>query len=152
MESWKVIRVVDDDLPILELAAPGPDRDSGVAAILAGTKTALTGLVQIYEHAGERLPQAGQRFSVIDSDGRPAAVIELTDVRTVPISTVDDDYARAEGRAYAGAASWRTAHEQFFQSEFVSEFLGRTPVIDDQTLVVTQRFRLVEPAAGPPQP
>lgn len=61
------------DLPVLELAFPGPLRDSGVAAILAGEKTALTGLLQIYEHDGEPVPQPGQRFSVIDSnrDRRP---------------------------------------------------------------------------------
>jgi len=31
-------------MKILELAEPGPLRDSGVSAILAGTKTATTGL------------------------------------------------------------------------------------------------------------
>lgn len=140
--------MTDNNLPILELAAPGPDRDIGVRAILAGTKTAMTGLVEIHEHAAEPLPEAGQRFSVVDSDGRPKAVIELTEVRTVPISAIDDEYARAEGRGYADATEWRTAHEEFFTGEFVSEFLGRTPVIDDQTLVVTQRFRVVEPTAS----
>jgi len=94
-------------LPALELAFPGPERDSGVAAILAGTKTALTGLLQILEHAAEPVPEPGQRFSVLDSAGQPAAVIELTEVRVVPISAVDDEYARAEGRGYADAAEWR---------------------------------------------
>jgi hypothetical protein len=51
-------------LPALELAFPGPERDRGVAAILAGTKTALTGLLQILDHAGEPVPKPGQRFSV----------------------------------------------------------------------------------------
>lgn len=137
--------MTSDDLPVLELAFPGPLRDSGVAAILAGEKTALTGLLQIHQHAGEPVPQPGQRFSVIDSAGQPAAVIELTEVGVVPISTIDDDYARAEGRGYADAAQWRSAHEDFFRSEGVTDFLGGTPVIDDETLVVTERFRLVSP-------
>ena len=131
-------------LPALELAFPGPERDSGVAAILAGRKTALTGLLQILEHAAEPVPEPGQRFSVLDSAGQPAAVIELTEVRVVPISVVDDEYARAEGRGYADAAEWRRAHEDFFRSEGIAEFLGATPVIDDSTLVVTERFRLVK--------
>ncbi len=130
-------------LPALELAFPGPERDSGVAAILAGAKTALTGLLQIPEHAVP-VPEPGQRFSVPDSAGQPAAVIELTEVRVVPISAVDDDYARAEGRGYADAAEWRRAHEDFFRSEGIAEFLGAAPVIDDGTLVVTERFRLVK--------
>ncbi|MFI0813677.1 ASCH domain-containing protein [Streptomyces echinatus] len=135
-----------EDLPALELAFPGPERDRGVAAILSGQKTALTGLLEIYEHAGEVVPQMGQRFSVLDSGSRPAVTIELVDVRVVPMREIDDDFARAEGRGYADMAQWRTAHEEFFRSDGVSEFLGRTPVIDDATLVVAQRFRVsVEP-------
>lgn len=136
--------MASEDLPVLELAFPGPERDSGIAAILAGEKTALTGLLQIYEHAAEPVPQPGQRFSVVDSAGQSAAVIELTDVLVVPISEVDDNYARAEGRGYANAAQWRRAHEEFFRSEGVAAFLGAVPEISDQTLVVTERFRLVD--------
>ncbi|MEW1655511.1 ASCH domain-containing protein [Streptomyces sp. NPDC093707] len=133
-----------DDLPALELAFPGPERDRGVAAILSGQKTALTGLLEIYEHAGGAVPTAGQRFSVLDSEGRPAVIIELVDVRVVPMKEIDDDFARAEGRGYSDVGQWRTAHEEFFRSEGVSEFLGHTPVIDDDTLVVAERFRVVE--------
>jgi uncharacterized protein YhfF len=132
-----------DGLPALELAFPGPERDSGVAAILAGEKTALTGLLQLLEHAGEPVPQPGQRFSVLDSAGRPAAVIELTEVGVIPMSAVDDEYAHAEGRGYAHAVEWRAAHESFFRSEGITEFLGAEAVINDATLVVTERFRLV---------
>ncbi|GLW73854.1 RNA-binding protein [Kitasatospora phosalacinea] len=140
-----------DDLPTLELAFPGPERDRGVAAILSGRKTALTGLLEIYEHAGEAVPTAGQRFSVLDSRGRPAVTIEVVDVRVVPLGEIDDDFARAEGRGYADAAEWRAAHEEFFRSEGVSEYLGRTPVVDGRTLVVAERFRVVGPdgPAGP---
>jgi uncharacterized protein YhfF len=140
--------MTSDDLPVLELAFPGPERDSGVAAILAGEKTALTGLLQIHEHEGESVPQPGQRFSVVDSAGQPAAVIELTEVGVVPISMVDDVYARAEGRGYADAGEWRRAHEDFFRSEGVARFLGAVPVIDDDTLVVTERFRLIRPGGS----
>ncbi|MER6628818.1 ASCH domain-containing protein [Streptomyces sp. NPDC000987] len=135
------------DLPTLELAFPGPERDRGVSAILSGRKTALTGLLEIYEHAGEALPVTGQRFSVLDSAGCPAVTVEVVDVRVVPMKEIDDDFARAEGRGYSDAAQWRAAHEEFFRSSGVSEFLGHTPVIDDETLVVAERFRVVEPDA-----
>lgn len=132
-----------DALPVLEIGAPGPQRDNGLAAILAGTKTALTGLLQAYEHGGEPLPSAGDRFSVIDSNGQPAMIIEVTSVRVLPISEVDDDYAHAEGRGYASAAEWRADHEKLFRSEMFSELLGGVPDITDDTLVVTQHFRLI---------
>ncbi|MER6034023.1 ASCH domain-containing protein [Streptomyces sp. NPDC001835] len=138
-----------DDLPTLEIAFPGPERDRGVEAVLAGRKTALTGLLEIYEHAGEAVPVPGQRFSVLDSDGRPAVTIELVDVRVVPVKEIDEDFARAEGRGYADVAEWRAAHEEFFRSDGVSEYLGHTPVIDDDTLVVAERFRVVGSEASP---
>jgi uncharacterized protein YhfF len=132
-----------DDLPVLELAFPGPERDRGVAAIRRGEKTALTGLVEIYEHAGEAVPEVGQRYSVVDSAGAHAVTIELVEVRVVAMREVGDDFAHAEGRGYADAAAWRVAHQEFFRSEGVSEFLGRTPEIDGDTLVVAERFRVV---------
>lgn len=136
------------DLPVIELGRPGPERDQGIAAILAGRKTALTGLMEIHEHAGEPVPEPGQRFSLVDSAGHPAAVIEMTGVGVVPIAEVDDEYAHAEGRGYADAAEWRAAHEELFTSPEISGYLGFTPVISDGTLVVTQRFRLADGGAN----
>ncbi len=134
-----------EELPTLELAFPGPERDRGVAAILSGHKTALTGLLELLEHDGEAVPRAGQRFAVLDSDGNPAVTIELVEVRVVPVKDIDDDFARAEGRGYQDAAAWRAAHEDFFRGEGVRGYLGHTPAFDDDTLVVAERFRVVEP-------
>jgi uncharacterized protein YhfF len=134
-----------EKLPPLELAFPGPERDRGVAAILSGHKTALTGLLEIFEHDGEAVPQAGQRFAVLGSDGRPVVTIELVDVRVVPVRDIDDDFARAEGRGYPDAAAWRAAHRDFFQGDGVCSYLGHTPDFDDNTLVVAERFRVVDP-------
>ena len=63
---------------------------------------------------------------MLDSAGQPEAVIELTEVRVVPISEVDHEYARAESRGYADAAEWRRAHEDFFRSEGIAEFPSAT--------------------------
>ena len=71
------------------------------------------------------------------------AVIELTRVDLEPVSAVTDDYALAEGRGYRDAAHWRVAHEEFFRSDYVAQFLGAVPEFNDDTVVVTQRFRLV---------
>ena len=138
------------ELPVIELGRPGPERDQGIAAIRSGNKTALTGLLEILEHEGEPVPQPGQQFMLVDSAGEAALVIELTEVAVVPVSEVDDDYAHAEGRGYADAARWRAAHEELFTSPEVTAYLGFTPVIEDSTLVVTERFRLVSDGDGSP--
>jgi uncharacterized protein YhfF len=61
------------DLPAFEFAFPGPLRDRLVAAVLDGTKTTTTGLLQDYEIDGEPLPVVGKRAAVVDSAGRPVA-------------------------------------------------------------------------------
>jgi hypothetical protein len=78
-----------DDLPVAEFAFPGPLRDQLIAAILTGAKTTTTGLVADYEHENEPLPAPGLRQVVVDSAGRPAAVIETTAVRVMRLAEVD---------------------------------------------------------------
>jgi uncharacterized protein YhfF len=132
------------DLPVIEFAFPGPLRDQLVAAILTGEKTTTTGLFADYERENEPLPGPGLRQAVIDSAGRPVAVIETTAVRVMRLADVDLDHARGEGEGYASVAQWRAGHEQFWHSAEVREDLGDPDfTVSDDTLVVAQEFRLV---------
>jgi uncharacterized protein YhfF len=132
------------DLPVIEFAFPGPLRDQLVAAILTGEKTTTTGLFADYERENEPLPGPGLRQAVIDSAGRPVAVIETTAVRVMRLADVDLDHARGEGEGYASVAEWRAGHEQFWHSAEVREDLGDPDfTVSDDTLVVAQEFRLV---------
>lgn len=127
-----------------EFAFPGPLRDQLVAAILGGAKTSTTGLVVDYEHEGEALPEVGERVVVIDSDERPVAVIETTEVRVVPLSEVDLAHVIDEGEGDRSIAEWRANHESFWHGEEMREALDDPEfTVDDATLAVLQRFRLV---------
>lgn len=131
-------------LPTFEFAFPGPLRDTLVAAVLDGSKTSTTGLLIDYEHAGDPLPEVGQRSAVVDSAGRPVAVIELTGVRVVPLSQVDLAHAVDEGEGDTTVAGWRTNHEGFWHGAEIRAELGDpTFTVDDSTPVILQRFRLV---------
>ncbi|MCT2591454.1 ASCH domain-containing protein [Streptomyces sp. N2-109] len=138
-----------EELPRAEFAFPGPLRDQLVAAILSGAKTSTTGLHAEYEIAGEALPRAGERSVVVDSGERPVAVIELTQVRVLRLADVDLAHAVDEGEGHTTVASWRAGHENFWHSPEMRAALGQTPggldfTVDDDTLVVTERFRLLE--------
>ncbi len=134
-----------EDLPIAEFAFPGPLRDQLVAAILDGTKTTTTGLLADYEHENEPLPRPGLRQAVIDSDGRPVGVIEITAVRVLRLGDVDLPHALGEGEGYATVAEWRAGHESFWHSPEVRESLGDPDfTVSDDTLVVAESLRLVE--------
>ena len=135
----------DGDLPHAEFGFPGPLRDRLVAAILAGVKTATAGLLEEYRREGERLPVVGERTLVVDSDGRGVAVIETTGVEVRRMGDVDLAFAVDEGEGFDTVDAWYDAHARFFASPPMVEALGDPPVeIDEDTLVVCERFRLVE--------
>ncbi|MGX1881932.1 ASCH domain-containing protein [Streptomyces sp. NPDC055287] len=136
-------------LPPCLLAFPGPLRDRLVSAVLSGEKVSTTGLLAEYEAEREELPPVGERSAVIDSDGREVAVIELTEVRVLALGEVDLRHALDEGEGYTSVAQWRAGHERFWHSEEMREALGDPEfTVDDTTMIVAERFRVVERLDG----
>jgi uncharacterized protein YhfF len=67
--------------------------------------------------------------------------------RVVRLADVDDRHAIDEGEGYADAAEFREAHERFWNGylDDLRATLGDPDfTIGDDTLVVLQRFRIVE--------
>ena len=134
-----------DELPIAEFGFPGSLRDRLVEAILRGEKTSTTGLYEECVRTGEALTSVGARALVVDSEGRGVAVIETTAVAVRRFGDVDLAFALDEGEGFETVAQWRAAHVRFFESPELAAILGEPAVvIDDDTLVVCERFRLVE--------
>jgi uncharacterized protein YhfF len=81
----------------------------------------------------------------VDSDGRRVVIIETTDVEQVRLSDVPWEHAHDEGEGYSSVSEWRIAHERFWESEELRAFL-RDPdfVVDDDTLLVLERFKVVD--------
>jgi uncharacterized protein YhfF len=118
-----------------------------VAAVLSGAKTATTGLVLEYERENEPLPEVGRLLAVVDSADRRIAAIELTQVRVIRLADVDLQHALDEGEGDESVAEWRAGHEKFWHSAEVRAELGDPHfTVNDDTLVLAQRFRLVRVA------
>jgi len=131
-------------LPVCEFAFPGPLRDQLVAAILAGAKTSTTGTLIEYEIEQEELPTVGLQQVVIDSAGKPVAVIEMTEVRQARLAEVDLQHAIDEGEGFTTLAQWRAVHEEFWHSAQMRSALGDPHFsVNDDTMLVLQRFKLV---------
>jgi uncharacterized protein YhfF len=131
-------------LSVGEFAFPGPLRDQLVAAIVDGTKTTTTGLLEDYERDGEPLPRPGDREVVIDSAGAPVTLIEVTAVRVVRVADVDLAHAIGEGEGYGCVAEWRAGHEAFWHSAEMREYVGDPSfTVHDDTLAVATQFRVV---------
>jgi uncharacterized protein YhfF len=123
------------DLPPMQLGFPRTElRRQLVDAVLAGAKTATAGLLAEYEAEGEALPSVGDRFLLLDYDDEPVAVVETTELRVLRAGEVDLAFAHDEGEGFDSVEEWRAAHELFWAG---------TEITDD-TLVVAERFRLVE--------
>jgi uncharacterized protein YhfF len=124
-----------------------PLREQLVAAVLRGDKTATAGLLVDYERDGEQLPKAGERYAVVDNEGRDVAVIETTDVNVCRIGDTDEQFARDEGEGFESVAAWREAHDRYWRSyaDEIRAYLGDPDWdVSDDTLYVAERFRLVE--------
>lgn len=138
---------MERDLPVAEFAFPGPVRDRLVSAILDGRKTATTALLASYRHEELPLPEVGRREQVVDSAGRPVAVIEYVEVRVGTRRDVDDAFAAAEGEGFESADEWWESHTAFFSQPAIREELGDPGFrLTDTTPLVLQRFRVVRPA------
>jgi len=135
-------------LQVIGFAMPGSElRRELVDLVLAGTKTATAGLLDEMILDGETVPTRGIREAVIDVDGRFVGEIETTECRILRMADVDDDFARDEGEGFTDARHWREAHERFWGSyvEELRDRLGQPDwALSDDTLIVCQRFRLVE--------
>jgi uncharacterized protein YhfF len=119
------------DLPPFELGYPRTAlRQKLVDAALRGDKTATAGL---YEQ-NEPLPRVGDRSVLLGFDDEPVAVVETTEVRVVRTGDVDLAFAKDEGEGFESVADWRLAHQSFWADR----------QIDDDTLIVAERFVLVE--------
>ena len=138
-------------LPAWGFVFPGPLRDELTALALDGTKVATAGLAVDYVVDGDFPSRPGDREVLLDSDGRPVAVIEITRVDLSTIALVSDEFARAEGEGYADARAWRVSHERFWNGYIDDLRAGlHDPAFEltDSTVVVCEWFRVVERLDG----
>ena len=133
------------EFQIAEFGFPGPLRDQLVAAILAGTKTSTSSTLVEYSIEDEPLPIIGNMQTVVDSNVAAVATIQTVSVEIVRLADVGLGHAREEGEGFDSVAAWRRGHEAFWHSAEMRDFLNNPDfTVDDETLVVLERFQLLE--------
>jgi uncharacterized protein YhfF len=130
------------ELRPFELGDRGTDlRRKLVEAVLRGHKTATSSLRQEYHpYTTELLPQVGEQFLLVGYDDEPLGVVETTELRILAVGDVDLQFARDEGEGFASVGEWRAAHARFWSKR------GLVATLTNDTLVVCERFRLVQKA------
>jgi uncharacterized protein YhfF len=111
------------------------------ALILLGVKTATCSALWEWESEGNPPPRVGQTTIVLDGQNHPLCVIETTEVTIRPFSTIDEQFAAAEGEGDRSLGFWRDVHWRYFTRTLAR--IGRVPV-EDMPLVC-ERFRRIYP-------
>ena len=109
------------------------------ALIASGTKTAACSALWEYEAEGEPLPKVGSKTIVVDGNGNPFCIVEMTEVEVVPYDRVDARFAYEEGEGDRSLAYWRDAHRRFFTRTLPN--VGREPTTEMP--LVCERFRVI---------
>ncbi|MBB2893206.1 GNAT family N-acetyltransferase [Flexivirga oryzae] len=146
-DFWQVCRERLPQLPAQQpqawaFGATAEQADELLGLVLRGVKTATASSLWDYEADGDPLPEVGELSILLDSSGAPHALIETTEVRTVPFDEVGPEHARAEGEGDRTLEAWRAIHERFW-TEHSSSPRGFEPTMP----VVCERFRLLYPTA-----
>lgn len=115
--------------------------DELLRLVLDGAKTATASALWDYEAEGEPVPEVGGLGIVLDSDGRPRALLATTRVDVVPFDQVTEEHARLEGEGDGSLAHWRSEHERFF-----GEFAAHDRGFARDMPVVCERFTVLHTA------
>lgn len=120
------------------LGTPGEMRDRLSAFVLDGTKTATAGLWKVdYELGREAVEDVGERQVMLDSDGAPLAVIEVTRVESLAFAEVPWEFAAAEGEGFTTIDDWRRGHRDYYRGQGVA--------VGDRDLMICVWLKVVDP-------
>jgi len=119
--------------------------DELLGLVLDGTKTATSSLRWYYDEGGETMPAVGDLSIVLDSTGRPRALIRTTEVDVTPFEEISVEHAFREGEGDRTLAGWRLEHTRFWQRTMPD---GET--LSPATPIVCETFELLHPPASTP--
>jgi uncharacterized protein YhfF len=107
--------------------------------VLSGVKTATSTLLWEMEKNGAPVTRVGEYYIVLDWEGAPVCVIEITGVSVVPFDQVDEQFVYDYGEGERTLDWWNTRMWEYYARE--CRDLGREPARDMP--VVCERFRVV---------
>lgn len=105
--------------------------------VVDGKKTATCSNFLSYEIENDLLPQVGEYSIILDGDGTPVAIIEITNVFIQMFKDIPKSFALAEGEGTY--EEWRQNHVEFFENYLADQ--NRT--FTDEELTVCEEFIVV---------
>lgn len=112
--------------------------DELIALVVHGQKRATAGALVEYEAADDPIPAVGDLSIVTNGSMRPRALLETTEIRIGPLSSVDEQFAWDEGEGDRTREWWLDAHTSYFTRAFAR--LGQE--FHPHVAVVFERFSM----------
>jgi uncharacterized protein YhfF len=109
------------------------------ALVLRGRKTATACLLWEAEAQPESAPVLDGYSVITDFDGYPQCILKTTEIRVLPFSDVDREFAAEEGEGDLSLAYWRRLHWDYFSRKC----LELQKEVSDSMPVICERFELV---------
>lgn len=99
-----------------------PEAEKLLEMVLDGRKVAMSSSYDEYVNAGVEIPTEGELSIICNHEGRPRALLRVTEVRVTEFDQVGEDIAAAEGED--SLEKWRKDHEELFggRPKVVTEF------------------------------
>ena len=143
-EFWAEARAAHPELPAelpqaWAFGATPEHADALLGLVLEGVKTATASALGDYETGEEQVPCVGELSIILDGAGAPRAVLETTEVVTVPFDEVTAEHARSEGEGDRTLAAWRDIHERFWSEHSARGFAPDMPVVCESFCLVHAR-------------
>ncbi len=111
------------------------------ALVLSGKKCATASLAKTNELEPDKAPIDDGYSVVTDFDGHPIGVIRTTEIRHLPFSQVDAEFASDEGEGDQSLEYWRDVHWSYFTKEATEHGFH----FDENSVVCCERFELLFP-------
>jgi uncharacterized protein YhfF len=113
--------------------------DRLLSLILSGQKTGTYALPWLYEGDENLTPVAGGYSIVTESDGKPAALLLTTSLKTLPYNQITEEDTQYEGPNARALEVWRQIHWPYYSRAL--ELKGISPTEDMP--VTVERFEVV---------
>jgi uncharacterized protein YhfF len=138
-DRFRSTNAVDPSAPVPESVGhfgdTGELADELIELVVHGPKRATAGaLVE-----GGSLPRPGSLWIATDGAGRARAVLQTTEVRVGPLTSVDESFAWDEGEGDRTRECWLATHERYFRRYLPT--IGA--VFDPGMATVFERFDVV---------
>ncbi|MGI8542184.1 MAG: ASCH domain-containing protein [Aridibacter sp.] len=115
--------------------------------VVSGKKKATTDLAEWNEAEDAEGAIVGGYNVITDFDGNPQCVVQMTEIRVMPFSEVDAQFAFDEGEGDQTLEYWRNAHRKYFTESLELGFDSFESGVefDESTPVACKRFKLLFP-------